>query len=226
MLPFSQARKLPVFVYRNVHFRDLSGEILITEARPGIIRIGYPARYVATAVPYTEWILRGRIIFNGPTYFYRGTYVLVADHATLAFGRNLITCGSNTKIICFESITIGNRVGITWDCQIMDTSFHYLQERREEPAAIPDSKPLTQKIIIGNYVWIGNRTTISPGSVLPDQSIVASNSLVNKDFSAEGPYCLYAGIPASVVKRNIQRVWNKGEEVALDMRYHYPRTHL
>jgi Acetyltransferase (isoleucine patch superfamily) len=123
--------------------------------------------------------------------------------------------------MCFDSITIGDRVAITWDCQIMDTSFHYIED-----VEFHSINPLTKKIVIGSYVWVGNRTTISKGSIIPDQSIVASNSLVNKDFSREGQFCMFAGMPAKVVKRNVKRIWNEQEESILDKQFCYNRTHL
>lgn len=183
--------------------------------------MGYCEKYVATSVAFSEWIINGTIVFNGPTYFFRGTYILVANNALLTFGGIWNMVGTGSKIICFENITIGKRVDITWECQIMDTSFHYIKDLDNNHIT-----PLTKKIIIGDYVWIGNRTTISKGSIIPNESIIASNSLINKDLSDNGSYCMYAGIPAKRVKRNVQRVWNENEEANIDMKYDYHRTRL
>lgn len=38
---------------------------------------------------------------------------------------------------------------------------------------------------------------------MPAETIVASNSFVNKDFSSMGSFCLLAGSPAKKVKENI-----------------------
>lgn len=225
MLPFKQAKKLPVYIYRNVHFRDLTGEIIINNVFSGMIRIGRNTSYVSTSIPFTEWTIRGKIVFNGSTHFLQGSYVLVSDNATLSFGRGWCTCGTNIKIICFNRISIGNRVGFAWDCQVMDTSFHYIQEA-DTDIENANINPLTKEVVIGDHVWIGNRTTISRGTVLPDDSIVASNSLVNKDYSSEGSFCMFAGMPAKVVKRNIKRIWNEREESDIDKRLNYFRTHL
>ena len=223
MLPFRQAVKLPFFIYRNVHFRDLSGEVEVNKVHFGMVKVGYSLHYVATSVPMTEWTIRGKLVLNGPTRFFQGTYLLICDKATLTCGGIYNLFGSGCKIICFDKITIGKRVDITWECQIMDTSFHYIQSTEDLSVEIA---PLTKEIIIGDYVWIGNRTTISKGAVIPDESIIASNSLVNKNLSGDGSYCLFAGMPVKVVKRGVGRVWNESHESELDKKYEYYRVHL
>ncbi|MEE0918122.1 MAG: hypothetical protein UIQ67_07430 [Bacteroidales bacterium] len=185
-----------------------------------MIKIGYCKKYVRTSLAFSEWIIRGKIVFNGPTYFFGGTYILVADDALLSFGGIWNMVGTDSKIICFDEIRIGKRVDITWECRIMDTSFHYIVERNK------NATPLTKKVIIGDYVWIGNRTSITTGTIIPNHSIVASNSLVNRDLSLNGYYCLFAGIPAKVVRKNVQRVWNEKRESEIDVKFVYHRVRL
>ena len=60
-------------------------------------------------------------------------------------------------------------------------------------------------IIINNHVWIGTRSLLLKGTVLPPNSVVGAMSLVNKTF--EEPNSLIAGIPAKVIKRNIN--WSR-----------------
>ena len=122
--------------------------------------------------------------------------------------------------MCFDRISIGERVEVTWDCQIYDTSFHYII--KEDGIC----GPLTIPIEIGNHVWIGNRTTVSKGAKIPSNSIVASNSLVSKDFSRFGEGILIAGIPAQVKQEGVERVYNGKQEAELDKQFGYVRTHL
>ena len=124
--------------------------------------------------------------------------------------------------MCFENITIGDNVGVTWDCQFMDTSFHYIELLNKENQI----RPLTKPIIIGDRVWVGNRTTISKGAVIPDDTIVASNSIVNKDFSLVEPYSMLAGSPASVKGTGFKRVYDERKQKELDSKFNYDRTHL
>ena len=51
------------------------------------------------------------------------------------------------------------------------------------------------------------------GTCLPAYSVVASNSLVNKDFSGSGERCLIGGVPAKCLKQNVERLMCKDAEV-------------
>ena len=62
-------------------------------------------------------------------------------------------------------------------------------------------------IKIGNYCWIGNRVSIMKGTVLPDGSTVAANSVANKDFTQYGENCVFAGQPAIHKKSSVRRLW-------------------
>lgn len=219
MLPFRQAVRLPIVFYSKVVFRSLQGNIKIDGViRPNMIRIGDKKWHPGTMSP-TILKIDGTIIFHGDMPIGMSNYILVAKDGLLDFGTHGTTLGSNNKIICFDKISIGNNCRITWENQIIDTSFHYIECDNV-------IEPLNSPIIIGDNCWIGNRTTISKGTVLPDYSIVASGSVVNKDFSNCGEFCFYAGIPAKLKKTNIKRIFDVNEEKKLDEKYHYNRTKL
>ena len=221
LLPWKQAVKLPLFIYGRVAFRKTNGKLVIeAKAVPGMIRIGKKDRYVMTAKPYSIWTIEGVITFHSDFRFYGGSYVFCAKNAELSFMGGGF-CGSNTKIICFDRITL-NDTRVTWDCQIMDTSFHYL-EMMDKPGQF---HPLTTPVYLGNHVWIGNNTTITKGAVVPDETIIASHSLVNKDFSDIGPYNMLAGIPAVAKTKGVRRIYDYGLEAELDIKFGYNRTHL
>ena len=219
MLPFRQAILLPIFIYTKAQFRSLNGKIII-EGRivPNMIHIGDNTRYVTTSRGLSIWTINGSLIFSGKINFYHGTYVYVAQNAILKFGNNSFV-GSDSKIICREAIYIGDSVEITWENQIYDTSFHYVNIDGEVG-------PLTKPVIINNNVWIGNRTTISKGTILPSNSIVASNSMTNKDYSAYGENCLFVGVPAICKKCNVNRIWGNENERKYDENYGYIRYKL
>lgn len=222
MLPFREAVKLPIWIYGRMTFRSLNGKIIIEgKTYPGMIRIGRTDWYVSTDIPKSIWTINGTLKFNGKLNIYHGNYVLVSSSGTLEIGTNGTFIGSNNKIICFDKILIGDRVEITWECQIMDTSFHYVELLENENTISPLAKP----IVIGDNCWIGNRTTISKGTCLPNNSIIASNSLVNKDLSGNGSYCMFAGTPAKF-KMKCKRIYDKQIEKELDVKYGYDRTHL
>lgn len=103
----------------------------------------------------------------------------VSRNASITIGNNALI-GSNYKIMCFENIKIGDYFECAYDCQLYDTSFNYIKLNDNSV------NPLTKSIQIGDYVWVGNMSSIVKGAVIPDKSIIASNSLVNKDFHKEG----------------------------------------
>lgn len=229
MLPFNKAIHFPIVVYSKIKFRSLKGRIEIKGRLDfDMISIGQQG-YVATTKPVSNWTIEGTIVFWGCIAFYQGTYLLVAKDAVLTFGnekssenfgKSSITIGSNTKIMCFESITIGDWSRIPWDVQLIDTSFHYIEKNDGE------AQSLTKPIVIGNRVWVGNRTTISRGAVIPSNSIICSNSVVNKDLSSYGEYCMFAGSPAVKKSEGLSRVWDELKQAKYDKKYIYNRVHL
>lgn len=68
--------------------------------------------------------------------------------------------------------------------------------------------PWKKEIRIGKGVWVCNSTTITGGAVIPDYCVVASNSLVGKDFSDVSDGTLIGGIPAKVLPAKSVRINN------------------
>lgn len=223
LLPFKQAIRLPILFYGKVDLRSLKGRVRIDHAiGTGMIKIGIPSKYVDTQVPNCRWTVNGLIVFHGPLEMARGSYVLVAEGAVLSLGTEKSFYGSNLKIFCFSKITIGNCVRISWECQIYDTSFHYLEKIDDNN----DVKPLSKEVFIGDRVWLGNRSTVAKGAIIPNDTIVASNSLVNKSFENIAPYGLLAGIPASLKSTGLKRIFDRSREREFDKRFSYHRTWL
>lgn len=222
LLPFRKAIRMPLFVYGRFSLREAEGEVVINgDTLSGMIRIGRHDRYPETRVSRTIWVINGRMVFNGPMSFFRGSYIMVARGAELYLGSgDHPAFGANTRIICFDRIVIED-AHVTWDCQIMDSSFHYIESIENK-----EIQTLKHPVHIGKHVWIGNRTTISAGAIIPDETIVASHSLVNKDFSGIGSNCMIAGIPAKVVKKGIRRIYDWDTQKLLDQKYNYDRTRL
>lgn len=220
MLSFRDAIFFPILICSKTKFRSLKGRIIIEgDIKPCMIRIGDSSRYPVTSTPCTVLTINGEIVFTGKINFYNGTYVYVAEKAKLKLGTNGTFVGSDVKIICREYIGIGDNVEVSWGTQIYDTSFHYVSYNGCE------CFKLTSPITIGNNVWIGNNVTISKGSRLPSNTIVASNSLINRDFSDLGENTLLAGVPAVCKISNARRIYGV-EEKELDKKYLYIRYKL
>jgi carbonic anhydrase/acetyltransferase-like protein (isoleucine patch superfamily) len=113
--------------------------------------------------------------------------------ANLIVGKHC-TIGDRTEIHCGESIIIGNRVAISWDCILMDRDYHSIEGKDERTSAI----------MIGHNVLIGCRSIILKGVSIGDNSVIASGSVVTKNVP---PFTMVAGNPAQV-KKKIHR-WYK-----------------
>ena len=78
----------------------------------------------------------------------------------------------------------------------MDTDFHNTINLETGKISM-----INKPIIIGDRVWLGMRSVVLKGSNIPNGSIVAANSLVNKSYDIEN--CLLAGNPAEIRKMNV-----------------------
>jgi len=130
----------------------------------------------------TIWEVRGKVVLNGKCIrIGSGSSITVIGECIL--GDSLIITGRST-IICRDKIVFGRNVLISWDVLLMDTDFHNIYD--EEFQLINEDKP----ILIGDNVWIGCRSTVLKGTILPSNSIIAANSVVSGKMEKEG--CIYS----------------------------------
>lgn len=94
---------------------------------------------------------------------------------------------------------------VSWDVQVMDSDMHYMVEGNT-------IRRNSKRIEIGENAWISNRVSILKGTKLSPNMIVASNSLLSKDYSSIPENSVLAGTPAHCVKENVQRVQGVGNE--------------
>jgi acetyltransferase-like isoleucine patch superfamily enzyme len=222
MFPLKTGIKLPIFFYGKTCFRSLKGNVIIKHPiYTGMIKVGITNIYVDHCIPENIWGIYGKLIINGPLKIGRGSYVHIAQNGTLTLGARG-WYGSQLKLICFDKITFGEQSSITWDCQFYDTSFHYIELVNQNS----EVKPLTSPIIIGDRVWVGNRSTISKGAIIPSDTIIASNSLVNKNYSALEPYTMLAGQPAIPKSYGVKRIFDSKVQALWDEKYNYSRNRL
>ena len=122
---------------------------------------------------------------------YGGAYITIADKAELTLGSGFIN--NNTKISCFEKISIGDDVKISEDVMLRDSDNHVIRR---------DGFKKSAPIRIGNHVWIGARATILKGVTIGDGAVVAAGAVVTRDVPEK---TMVGGVPARVIKENI--VW-------------------
>lgn len=98
-----------------------------------------------------------------------------------------------------NKLVIGKNVFIAKDAIIRTSDGHTLVD---PVTGLATNEP--QDIIIGNNVWIASRCIILKGSYIPDNSMVAAGSLVNKKFKDTN--IMLAGTPARIIRQNI--IWD------------------
>lgn len=206
-LPFNQAKHFPIYVYKNVKIYKL-GKICIESEnlKSGMITIG-KADY--TAQGFGKFFNGGKIVFRGPVELGGG---FILDNIGLMIFHGYNKLGPGITFIIRERLEIGRYTTMGFCCFCMDSDDHYtinvdtlMVGRNKKP------------IIIGSRNWIANRTFIKKGAVTPDFTIVASgNSLLSKDYSDMGPYCVLGGIPAKKIGSNIRRIYNLKEQARIE----------
>ena len=132
----------------------------------------------------------GTLIVNGYFSIYYGTEIRIYEGAILSLNGGF--CNNGVRIICGKKISIGKNCAIGPEVVIRDTDQHRLLSPGFEVA---------KDIIIGDHVWIGTRALILKGVTIGDGAIVAAGAVVTKDVPSR---CLVAGIPAKVVRENVE----------------------
>ena len=209
-LPYSQAIRFPIFVYGKVKIYAHSGKIVIEDRiRPGMIHLGMNTEKFSASKGSALINITGKLIF-------RGTALFSVDYVLNIFGECSIGkysgFGNSVKICCWNNISIGKSCRFAVESQIFDTNFHYI--RNIETGRVDRRDGV---VIIGDFCWIGNRTTLAKGAQLPDFSMVSSNSLVNKNFiSSNVKYPILGGSPAQVIGSMRVRIFDPLEEEKID----------
>lgn len=198
VLPLKKAIKLPFIISYNVKINSIGKIELTGDIHPGMVSIGVIkiSDYDSNANPI-YFTNKGTLKIEGNTKIHPGVRLYIAPTARIDLGRR-VNLGFNTKIISYKHITIGNDSRISWECQIFDTDFHFLHNI-EKDKYYQRTKP----VIIGENVFIGNRSTIGKGTIIPNGSVISCVSKVNGDFKAEGENLLITGNPAKIIKKGV-----------------------
>jgi len=206
MLPFRQAVKLPFDFYYGVRFKNLSGKIVLCakgDIRRGMVKVGAQGSDMFSKADVVI-DLRGELVVADSVTIGRGTLVRVEKSGKIIIGSG-VAIGARTILFCEDSIIIGDHTITSWDCQIMDTDTHSIQDK-DSLKVYERSKP----VVIGERCWIGNHVLINKGTVLPDDVIVAACSLCNKDYSAIiKSFSIIGGIPAKLLAENKRMLGDK-----------------
>lgn len=208
MLPFKQAVKFPIILSKNLKFYSLSGKIiLIGKIKTGVVRFGFFGednmhwRSCNTLIK-----IDGTLLLDSDIHFANGIVLRVEKDATLEIGNN-VKISNEVKLICYNKIKINSNTRIAWESQIIDTTFHFIRNIKTK-----DYANINGEIHVGSNNWIGNRCSIMKGTTLPDNCIIASGSLTNKNYQ-DYEYCILAGTPVQLTKKNVYRVLDEEEKI-------------
>ena len=156
----------------------------------GYLSMGFnPNDFYPSTKPCTLALLENSKLLVGRAFIGRGVTIQVQKNACLEMGEVYIN--SNVTILCSNNIKIGDNTIIGWDTEICDTDYH-----RAGKGSI-----ISAPIEIGNHVFIGRHAMIMKGVKIGDDSVVAAGAIVTRDVPNK---CLVAGIPARVIKENIE----------------------
>ena len=192
-LPFSQALKLPVFVSHRVWLKQCKGRLKIASDATASVKIGYGGVSIFDEHRSRSiWNVSGNVEFKGTANIGHGSKLAVTGN--LEVGDNLEITAEGS-IICHKQITLGKNALISWDTLIMDSDFHEIYDEHQQ--CINENSPVT----IGDDVWIGCRVLILKGVDIPDGTIIAASSTVNKPIGQS--HSIIAGSPAKSVKQNV-----------------------
>ncbi len=161
-----------------------------------MIRLGFPT---VSIYPYSgvRFENRGKIIFEGKCNIGNLCSFAVGQNGVIRLGNN-ISATAAVKFICYENVIINDNTLIGWESIISDCDFHDIEiNGKVQPKTLP--------IYIGKNNWFAMQCLVLKGAKTPDNSIFASRTLINKNYTAVPANTLFAGSPANPIKYNVSR---------------------
>ena len=149
------------------------------------------------AMPLSRTIRSVRYLIGGNILEKCGKNVNIEKGADFGTGRGIcIGDNSGLGINCKVRgpLEIGDNVMMGPDVQILTSNHRY--DRCDIPMNQQGFLP-SQKVIIGNDVWIGTRAIILPGVKIGNGVIIGAGAVVTKDIPQ---YAIVGGVPAKILK--------------------------
>lgn len=197
-LPFKQAYKLPFRISYQTKLSTLEKGVIRIEGdiHHNMIHIGAVGVDGVTGFR-KNYIRTGKtgecsLTFKGFAKLAQGALINV-DRGHLQFGNNF-GANNNFYVSCNKKITFADNISLGWCISCMDSDNHTVSDSS-------GTKNLPKEIYVGNHVWIGSHTHLLKGAIIPDECVIAYDSLVTKEFTKE--HTLIGGHPAKILKENI-----------------------
>lgn len=144
----------------------------------------------SAAKAFRYWVCRGlfracgkNVNIEHGAFFHSGQRITVGDNS-----------GIGVRAHLSGTITVGNDVMIGKDVIVMTTNHKF--DRTDIPMTqqgFQDEEP----VVIGNDVWISDRSIILPGVTIGSHAIIAAGAVVAKDVPE---WAIVGGVPAQIIK--------------------------
>jgi len=159
-------------------------------------------------------VIRKNCFMNDVFFYIRGDNheIIIGEECRFSRGGNLWFEDHNGSLVIgdqstFEDVhiavtepeskvTIGKNCMFAYDIDVRTGDSHSI-------ISLENNKRINyaQDVIIGNHVWIAAHCTLLKGVTIPDNTIVATGSIVNKPFQESG--VIIAGNPAQIVTEKV-----------------------
>lgn len=193
---FRQALKIPILIGRKTVIKNLGSKSAV-RVENGRISFGIlKGSFGLSNNSSNYWDIgkEGSITFHGDASFCRGINLIA--NGKFDFGNNF-SCNANCVFNSAKHISFGDGCLIGWNVTIMDGDGHYILQDNKIVNAL-------KSINIGKHVWIASNSSILKGSTIPDDSVIACNSVISKAFSENN--CIIGG-NSKILKKEIE--WRK-----------------
>lgn len=159
--------------------------------------------------------------YSFTTFFSKRPVALKLGYASGNYGHSSFTTGVNgqitvgkfvvlqgIRIICNQSITIGDHCMFSWGCVITDSwiTDAKIFSREQRRAMLKETAKSYNRhleftepkpIVIEENVWVGFGAIILPGIVIGRGAVIGCNTIVSENIP---PYAVAVGVPARIIK--------------------------
>ena len=195
--PFREAVKFPILAGKNLKIRRLKGVVEILNPKTGCVKIGFDSVGIFDYQKERAiWELHdgGRVVFEGVAKIGNACRICVMGGGVLIIGDDSQIM-AKTTLLCSHDIRIGRECLFSWEIMIVDSDLHPVFDNN---GTLLNK---TDRLVIGDRVWIGCRATILKNSQIPSGAIIGAGSLVNSKLDI--PNSMYGGVPCRLLKSDV-----------------------
>ena len=180
--------KKNIYLHQNAYIRGIKNI-----EQSGKLSIGTGYYIFMHKTDKTLLNITGKLILKGEYTIGRGCRFFIGECGSITIGKDGYV-SPNTTFIIMHQLVIGEKCYIAWDCQFLDEDFHEIKYQGK--------KETDNSITIGDNVWIGCGVKIYKGTIIPDNCVIAADSVVKGIFTERNS--LIAGNPAKVIKKDVE----------------------